>query len=66
MAGVPVTILAMNLWRRELFWPALLVVIGIYFLLNNLGLLGWLRADIVWPVLLIAFGGWLIFRRVRT
>jgi hypothetical protein len=56
----------MNLWRRELFWPALLVVAGIYFLLNNLGLLGWLRADIVWPVLLIAFGGWLIFRRVRT
>lgn len=56
----------MNLWRREYFWPAVLIVIGAYLLLSNLNLLGWLHADIVWPVLLIALGLWLILRRVRT
>jgi hypothetical protein len=50
-------------WRREYFWPVVLVVIGIYFLLNNLNLLSWLRFDVVWPVLLIGLGVWLIFRR---
>ncbi len=53
-------------WRNEYFWPSLLVLLGVYFLLNNLGFLDWLRADIVWPVLLILLGGWLILRRART
>ena len=52
-------------WRREYFWPVVLVVIGVYFLLNNLGLLDWLRFDIVWPVLLILLCAWLIIRRQR-
>jgi hypothetical protein len=50
-------------WRKEYFWPAVLVVVGVYFLLNNLNLLGWLRFDVVWPVLLILLGVWLILRR---
>ena len=50
-------------WRKEYFWPAVLVVVGVYFLLNNLNLLGLLRFDVVWPVLLILLGGWLIVRR---
>jgi hypothetical protein len=53
-------------WRREYFWPALLVVAGVYFLLYNLGLLEWLKPEIVWPVVLIALGVWLIIRRSRT
>jgi len=53
-------------WRREYFWPALLVVLGVYFLLNNLGWLDWLRPGIVWPVVLIALGVWLIVRRARA
>jgi ABC-type tungstate transport system substrate-binding protein len=53
-------------WRREYFWPTVLVVLGVYFLLNNLGWLGWLEPKIVWPVLLIALGAWLIIRRART
>ena len=55
----------MNVWRREYFWPAVLIVIGVYFLLNNLGYLGWLRAEYVWPVVLIGLGVWLILRRAR-
>jgi hypothetical protein len=49
-------------WRGEYFWPVVLVVAGVYLLLNNLGLLGWLRFDVVWPVLLIALGVWLVLR----
>jgi hypothetical protein len=50
-------------WRKEYFWPTVLVVVGVYFLLNNLGVLDWLGFDKVWPVLLIALGIWLILRR---
>jgi hypothetical protein len=56
----------MNIWRHDLFWPAVLVVVGVYFLLRNLNLLEWLRADIFWPIVLIALGVWLIARRVRA
>ena len=52
-------------WRKEYFWPTVLVVVGVYFLLSNVGLLEWLRFDIVWPVLLILLGAWLIIRRQR-
>ena len=53
-------------WRHELFWPGVLIVVGVYFLLRNLGLLEWLRPDIVLPILIIALGVWLIIRRTRT
>ena len=52
-------------WRHELFWPGVLIVVGLYFLLRNLGLLDWLRPDIVVPSLIIALGVWLIVRRTR-
>lgn len=54
----------MNPWRREYFWPLVLIVVGVYFLLANLNL-PWLRADLIWPVLVIAVGVWLIVRRAR-
>jgi uncharacterized protein (DUF486 family) len=54
------------MWRRDYIWPAILIVLGIYFLLSNLHLIDWLRGDYVWPVLLIALGVFLIFRRTRT
>jgi LiaI-LiaF-like transmembrane region len=40
-----------------------LIVVGAYFLLRNLGLLDWLRSDIFWPLVIIALGVWLIVRR---
>ncbi len=48
-----------------MFWPGVLIVLGVYLLLNNLGLLWWLRGDVVWPVLLILFGVALIVGRGR-
>jgi ABC-type glycerol-3-phosphate transport system permease component len=53
-------------WRHELFWPGVLIVVGLYFLFRNLGLLDWLRPDLVLPVLIIALGVWLILRRTRA
>jgi hypothetical protein len=53
-------------WRHPLFWPVILIVLGVYFLLNNLGWLDWLRPDIFWPIVLIAIGAWLIIRRARA
>ena len=52
-------------WRHDLVWPGVLIVVGLYFLLHNLGLLDWIRADIFWPLVLIAIGAWLIFQRTK-
>ena len=52
-----------DVFQHRLFWPIVLIVVGGYFLLLNLGLLDWLRADIFWPLVLIAIGVWLIVRR---
>ena len=41
------------------------MVIGAYYLLFNLGLLGWLPSDVLWPILLIVFGVFLLLRRGR-
>jgi len=47
------------------FWGGALVVIGLYYLLSNLGLLNWLRGDVLWPVLLILLGVALLVQRGR-
>jgi hypothetical protein len=52
-------------WRYEFFWPGVLIVVGVFFLLRNVGLLDWLRGDIFWPIVLIGLGVWLIVRRTR-
>ena len=56
----------MSFWRNEYFWPAVLILLGTYFLLHNLGLIDWLNGNLIWPVILILFGLWLILRRVRA
>lgn len=50
-------------WRHQLFWPIVLVALGVYLLLHNLGLI---NDGIFWPVVLIALGLYLIVRRART
>lgn len=52
-------------WRHPYFWPGVIIVVGVYFLLYNLGLLWWVRGDIFWPLVLIALGIFLIVRRAR-
>jgi hypothetical protein len=47
------------------FWGGALVVIGLYYLLSNLGLLSWLHGDVLWPVLLILLGVVLLVQRGR-
>ena len=51
---------------RNIFGGLLIVLLGIVFLLNNLGMIGWdiwwVFADF-WPLILIALGVRLIFRR---
>jgi cell wall-active antibiotic response 4TMS protein YvqF len=47
------------------FWGVALVLIGVYYLLSNLGLLTWLRSDILWPILIILLGVMLLVRRGR-
>lgn len=41
----------------------LLIVIGVYFLLEQFGLLGSLNNAIVWPILIIGFGFYMLTRR---
>jgi hypothetical protein len=48
------------------FWGAALVLIGLYYLLSNLGLLSWLKGDVLWPILLILLGVALLVRRGRS
>ena len=39
------------------------VVLGVLFLLSNLGFMEWRRWDMFWPVVIIAIGATLLFRR---
>src|SRR4030065_2413091 len=58
--------------RSGLIWGAVLVILGIILLVDNLGLLdavGINLWDLIWPLLLILFGVWILwgtFGRQRT
>jgi hypothetical protein len=41
-------------------------VIGGYYLLQNLGLLTWLKGDVLWPILLILLGALMLIGRGRS
>jgi len=47
------------------WWGAALILIGAWSLLQNLGLLRWLRGDILWPSLLIVLGVVILVGRGR-
>lgn len=52
--------------RGGLVWPIILILVGIIFLLNNLGIIGdvtWRTVLQFWPILLIAIGLDGLFRR---
>src|SRR5258708_15842654 len=48
------------------FWGGALVLIGAYYLLQNLGLLSWVRGDVLWPTLLILLGVLMLLSRGRN
>jgi len=52
-------------WWGSWYAGAALLVIGAYYLLQNLGLLNWLPGDVLWPLLLILLGLYLLVRRNR-
>ena len=52
--------------RRNGLWAgAVLVVVGVYFLLHNLGLVDWVQWSLAWPVILIGIGLYFVLRRFR-
>ncbi|MFN8634592.1 MAG: PspC domain-containing protein [Chloroflexota bacterium] len=52
--------------RRRQHWAgAILIVVGLLVLGNNLGLLAWVRMAYVMPLILVVAGAWLLFGRGR-
>jgi phage shock protein PspC (stress-responsive transcriptional regulator) len=43
----------------------ILVFLGAWILVNNMGLLNFINADLFWPILLIGIGGFLLLQRAR-
>ncbi len=43
-----------------------LVLLGAYFLFNQMGLLHWLHGGIFWPLLIIGFGVYMLIRRNQS
>ncbi|UCC54376.1 MAG: PspC domain-containing protein [Anaerolineaceae bacterium] len=44
---------------------AILVLLGAYFLLNQLGWLNWIGGAVFWPLIIIGFGVYLLIKRSR-
>lgn len=44
----------------------LLILLGAFFLFQNLDWLDWIDAGWIWPLLLIGLGAWLLSRRDKT
>ncbi|MBI2054846.1 MAG: hypothetical protein HYT39_01975 [Candidatus Sungbacteria bacterium] len=52
-----------QLKKRNLLWPGVLIVVGLVFLLENLGFLSPVSLGKLWPLLLVIWGADLIWRR---
>jgi len=51
--------------RGSLWFPIALVLVGVLALLDQFGLLWWMRWELLWPLVLIAVGVAMIVRRWR-
>ncbi len=52
--------------RRRQHWAgAILIVLGLLILGNNLGLLWWVEPEYILPLVLVGAGAWLLFGRAR-
>lgn len=52
--------------RNGIFWGSLIILIGILFLLDNLGLLPINAGALIWPLALIMAGIWILLGRSRS
>ena len=51
--------------RRQHWAGAILIVLGLIILGNNLGLLWWVEPEYMLPLILVGAGAWLLFGRGR-
>lgn len=51
--------------HRARWFGILLILVGIFFLLDNLGLIKWIDKDLLWPIIIIFIGAWLLIKRWR-
>jgi phage shock protein C len=51
--------------HRARWFGILLIFVGIFFLLDNLGLIKWIDKDLLWPIIIIFIGAWLLIKRWR-
>ena len=42
-----------------------LILLGVFFLLDNLHLIRWINKDLLWPFIIIFIGAWLLIKRWR-
>ncbi|NJD53099.1 MAG: PspC domain-containing protein [Candidatus Methanoperedens sp.] len=49
--------------KRAVWFGIILILLGIYFLLENLHLIPWIDRDILWPIIIILVGVWLLIKR---
>lgn len=50
--------------QRAMWLGAILIVLGLAFLLDNLRLFWWLDLDVLWPLVLVFLGAWLVITRL--
>lgn len=51
--------------KRAMWLGVILILLGLFFFLNRLGFLWWLRGDIFLPLVLILLGAWLLISHTR-
>lgn len=51
--------------HRAGWFGIILILLGIFLLLDNFNLIRWFDKDLLWPVIIILIGAWLLVRRWR-
>jgi hypothetical protein len=51
--------------RSALAWGIILIVIGLVFILENLGVDAWANLFRLWPLILIAWGAWKLYFGIK-
>lgn len=51
--------------KRSMWLGTILIILGLFFLIDRLGFLWWLREDLFLPLVLILLGAWLLISYTR-